>query len=441
MQDALPETDAIRQLRVREPMLWINPHWQPVSRCATTLPLGRRDMEEASARLSRFAPLLEQLFPELQHSHGIIESALMPVPSFAATLRAAAGRDVGTLLVKADHAMPVAGSIKARGGIYAVLHFAERKALEHGLIAGPAADYRRLGSPEARRVFSGYELTVGSTGNLGLSIGIMGAALGFSVTVHMSREAKEWKKARLRARGVRVVEHASDYTAACVVARDEARRDHRLHFIDDENSLELFLGYSVAALRLRDQLKAIGRAVDAAHPLFLHLPCGVGGAPGGITFGARLVFGDLVHCFFAEPVEAPCMTLGMASGRHSAISVYDIGLTLRTDADGLAVSRPSQFVGRLMEPLLSGCYTVRDAEMFRHLLAMHETEGMEVEPSSAAAAAGPLMVLGNEAGRRYLDAHGLLPFATQATHVLWTTGGAFVPAEQHAEFRRTARLI
>lgn len=439
MRDALPETDAIRQLKAREPMLWINPHWQPASRCIATLPIGRRDLEEAAARLHRFAPLLQQLFAELEHSQGIIESALMPIPSFTAALSASSGRDVGTILLKADHALPVAGSIKARGGIYAVLHFAERKAIEHGLLAGADSDYRRLLSPEARRVFSGYELTVGSTGNLGLSIGIMGAALGFSVTVHMSREAKEWKKARLRARGVRVVEHASDYTAACVVARDEARRNPRLHFIDDENSLELFLGYSVAALRLRDQLKLIGRPIDEEHPLFLHLPCGVGGAPGGITFGARLVFGDLVHCFFAEPVEAPCMTLGMASGRHAAVSVYDIGLSLRTDADGLAVSRPSQFVGRLMEPLLSGCYTVRDSEMFRHLLALHETEAIEIEPPSAAAAAGPLMVLGNEAGRRYLDAHGLLPFASQATHILWTTGGALVPAEQHAEFRRSAR--
>lgn len=425
---------ALERLRRREPFFWANPGWRPAAECLATLPFSRADIAAAEARWARCAPLLAELFPELRSTDGVIESPLLEVPSMGRQLLPGGGR----VLLKADHALPVAGSIKARGGLYAVLHFAEKVALEQGVLGDERDDYRKLAGPAAREVFADYALSVGSTGNLGLSIGIAGAALGFRVTVHMSVEAREWKKERLRKRGVRVVEHASDYTAACVVARAEAEADPRLHFIDDENSVELFLGYACAVPRLRRQLEAAGVAVDAGHPLFLHLPCGVGGGPGGIAFASRAEFGDAAHAVFVEPVEAPCMLLGMLTGRHSDISVYSLGLGLKTDADGLAVSTPSRFVGQLMVPLLSGCCTLEDATMYRHLHALHEGEGIEVEPSAAAGFGAIPLLLETASGRAYLAAHGLQDAAAQATHIVWTTGGSFVPAEQHARYRSHA---
>lgn len=435
MENMAANGAAYRRLRREEPFLWLNPKWQPAAACLDKLPFTAADIAEAEARWRRFAPLLETLFPELRSARGIIDSPLLPAPKLAKRILPPDG---GRLFVKADHALPVAGSIKARGGIYAVLHFAEKVAIEHGLLATEQDDYRKLATPEARALFRDYELSVGSTGNLGLSIGIAGAALGFEVAVHMSVEAKEWKKDRLRQRGVKVVEHATDYTAACVVARKAAADDPRRHFIDDENSVELFLGYACAVPRLKRQLAAAGIIVDREHPLFIHLPCGVGGGPGGIAFAARHVFGDAAHCFFVEPTQAPCMLLGMLSGRHSDISVYSLGLGLKTDADGLAVSTPSRFIGQLMEPLLSGCCTVEDRMLYRLLLDMYETEGIEVEPSAAAGCAVPAMLGTSDAGRDFLLRHGLTVSLPQATHVVWTTGGLFVPSEQHAHFRRLA---
>lgn len=52
------------------------------------------------------------------------------------------------------------------------------------------------------------------------------------------------------------------------------------------------------------------------------------------------------------------MLLGLASGLHHDISVQDIGLSGKTNADGLAVGRPSGFVGKIAEKVISGEFTV-----------------------------------------------------------------------------------
>ena len=148
----------------------------------------------------------------------------------------------------------------------------------------------------------------------------------------------------------------------------------------------------MAGERLKAQFAAQGRVVDADHPLYVYLPCGVGGGPGGVAFGLKLAFGDNVHCFFAEPTHSPCMLLGVYTGLHDEIAVQDTGIDNVTAADGLAVGRASGFVGRAMERLLDGFYTLSDQSMYDMLGWLAQEEGIRLEPSALAGMAGPLRV-------------------------------------------------
>lgn len=406
---------------------WENGGRQPFDNAGQHTEIKMEDILDAQARLERFAPYLEEVFPETRAARGIIESPLVGAPHMQAFLSSRMSRPVeGRLMIKCDSHLPISGSIKARGGIYEVLKFAEEVALGSGMLK-ESDNYSVLAKERFRRLFSEYSVSVGSTGNLGLSIGIMSAQLGFQVTVHMSADARQWKKDMLRSKGVTVKEYDDDYSQAVTQGRKQASDNPRCHFVDDENSRTLFLGYTVAALRLKKQLDDMGIYPDSRHPLFVYLPCGVGGGPGGVAFGLKQIYGDFVHCFFAEPTHAPCMMLGLMTGCHDQVSVQDFGIDNKTAADGLAVGRASHFVGRVMEPFLSGCYTVSDEHLYELLAALADTESLELEPSALAGTAGPGWICGTSEGEDYIQRNGLGGVMGHAVHIAWATGGSMVP--------------
>ncbi|HGY9607599.1 D-serine ammonia-lyase [Vibrio harveyi] len=432
------EFPLVERLIGLEEVVWFNPNITTLEEGLPYVGLGAANIKDASERLKRFAPYLMKAFPETAASNGIIESNVVDIDKMKSCLEAQYGTQIlGRLMLKKDSHLPISGSIKARGGIYEVLTHAEKLAIEAGLLS-ESDDYSKLFSEEFRQFFQQYSIAVGSTGNLGMSIGIMSAKLGFSVSVHMSADAREWKKNKLRSHGVNVVEYEQDYGVAVEQGRKEAEKDPTCFFIDDENSQTLFLGYSVAGERLKQQFDDMGIIVDAEHPLFVYLPCGVGGGPGGVAFGLKMAFGDHIHCIFAEPTHSPCMLLGVHTGLHDDIAVQDLGIDNITAADGLAVGRASGFVGRAMERLLDGYYTMTDERMYHHLGELSEQEDIRLEPSALAGMMGAVHVSQDQAYQARMQFSE--DKMKNAIHLVWATGGGMVPeAEMSAYLAKSGR--
>jgi D-serine dehydratase len=233
------------------PYFWLNVNRAPAATVLPKLPLQRENLEEAKALWDRMAPLIQHCFPYV--TDGKVDSPLRVMDYIGKQFTATFNMQPNSM-VKLDNELPIAGSVKARGGVFEVLKFAERVALESGLLKEDDSRTLMASDPALRALLSKHKLVVGSTGNLGLAVGIMGAALGMRLTVHVSSNAKQWKKEMLTQIGAKVVEHAGDYTEAVRMGRETASTDPLAHFVDGETSLDLILGYSTAAYEIVRQL-------------------------------------------------------------------------------------------------------------------------------------------------------------------------------------------
>lgn len=433
----LLEDPVVARLASGEETSWFRGELEPAAEALRRSSLPDGLVEDARQRFRRFAPWFAQRFEQTRTSDGIIESPLHRAPALQARMEELCRAQLpGKLWVKRDDMLPVSGSIKARGGFHEVLQVVEQiidEACPDASGQGP----RVLEDPAVTDTLRERGIAVGSTGNLGLSIGLLSAEFGLRTTVHMSTDARPWKKDLLRDRGVEVIEHPGDFSTAVEAGRAAAQADPLTHFVDDESSLSLFAGYAVAARRLAGQLQALEVTVGEGSPLFVYLPCGVGGGPGGVAYGLKQVFGEHVHCIVAEPTLAPSMMLGVRTGLHSEVSVQDIGLSGRTTADGLAVGRPSRLVGEQVGGLIDGFVTVADQRMTALVSVLEQAEGWRMEPSATAGIIGPWRVMEDPA---YLEARGLDERTMAgAHHVVWSTGGSMVPADEMAGYLEAGR--
>lgn len=425
----------IEQIQTTEPIFWENDLKLSFDQASKKVDFTIEDINEAEDRLQRFASFFQKAYPETAENNGLIESDLTEIKNMKEYLEEYYQVTIpGNLLLKRDDTLPIAGTIKARGAIYEVLKHAETLALESGILESYYDNYELFLSDEFKDFFSQYKIMVGTTGNLGISVGVMGAKLGFNVTVHMSTEAKQWKKDLLRSNGVNVVEHQTNFTEAVTKGRTESDADPTSYFVDDEHSVDLFFGYTVAAKRLAKQLEAANITVDADHPLFIYSPCGIGGSPGGVNFGVKNIFMDNVYSIFAEPTQMPSMLLGLVTEAYDGVTVDDFGIESKTVMDGLAVPRTSGLISKVMQYYFDAGYTVSESEAMRLLAKMIDLESIPLEPAALAGVPGIVRVLSTEAGQAFIEKHQLADKLQNATHIAWATGGSMVPEEDMQAF-------
>lgn len=411
-----PELQPIINLK---PTFWINPEPKLIA-AQPELSLRFSDMKAAKIFMQKYSSFIAKAFPETASFGGKITSELKEIPNFKKNrISNKQLPDQSKFFLKCDNALPVAGSIKARGGFFEVLSFAHQLAVQHAFIQeNETADFSQL---KYKELFSKYTIGVGSTGNLGLSIGIISAKLGFKVNVYMSQDAKAWKKELLREKGATVIEEEGDFGIAITKGRKETLDNPMGYFVDDEKSAQLFLGYSLAAYEIKDQLDQLSISIDKEHPLFVYSPCGVGGSPGGVMWGLKNIYGDAVHSFFVEPTHAPAVLLGLITKELENISVQDFGIDNLTEADGLAVGRASAFASKYIQKLVSGIYSIDDKTLRQLLAQLYHTEKIFIEPSATAGLIGPEKI----AESVYLSQNNIDP--NKITHIAWATGGGLLP--------------
>ncbi len=420
----------------KRPLMWVNPGLCPLDEAGGELQEMGAKVAKTCENWIRMAPLLAACFPGLQPQRGRLRSQLLPVPG----LRRLMPQDTGRYYVKSDNDLQVSGSTHIRGAVYEVTLLAMVLGRKLGLMtdeAGPMA----LTTAEARQAFSAYKVVTASSGNLGLAVGRAAQGLGFRVEVHMPRSARSWIERELRTSGIKVVLHEDGFRKTNEAAMRAAEGDPGSYFVDEKHSRLLFFGASAAAAELQAQLVRQNIQISKDRPLFLYLPCGSGSAPGGVAMGARQMFGPNVHCFFAEPVCTPKALAALSTPRSKPVNVRDMGLRSRTAAAGLSVPELSPLVAGAMESQLSGVFTVEDDIMFRWLAQAQDRAGLQLDPGAAASLAGPEMLMQTDAGRAYLERHGLQDKMRDAVHVMWATGGGCMPDADYERCLTRGRML
>lgn len=216
------------------------------------------------------------------------------------------------------------------------------------------------------------EVVTGSSGNHGIAVAMLGAALGVRVTVVMTGGADGGKARAIRAFGARVLR-----VDGGVVERDrraaEISATSGALFVPSSDHELVVAGAGTVGLEVFE-------AVPDVSTVFV--PTGGGGLLAGVCLAAA-VLSRPVRIVGVEPTSARRYAFSVARGAPTELPPS------RTIADGLRGQRPGAVPWPIIRRRVDDLIAVTDDAITRAMTVLHRA-GVRAEPSGAVALAGAL---------------------------------------------------
>ena len=290
---------------------------------------------------------------ELEEIIPLVRTSVPPTPQYAwPLLKAQTGVEV---VVKHENHTPI-GAFKVRGGI---VYF----------------DRLKRERPQVRGIVTA------TRGNHGQSLAYAGRRFDIPVTIVVPEGNSTEKNAAMKALGVRLIEHGSDFDAARVEAMRLAEAEG-LYFAPSFHR-DLVLGVATWALELFEA----ARGLDV-----LYVPVGMGSGICGAIL-VRDLLGLKTEIVGVQSEGAPSYKLSFEAGR-----VIETNSAL-TNADGLATRVPDPEAVAIINKGASRILTVTDEEIAEAVRIYWTDTHNLVEGAGAASLAGLMQERTKMAGR------------------------------------------
>ncbi|WSG33987.1 pyridoxal-phosphate dependent enzyme [Micromonospora ureilytica] len=230
--------------------------------------------------------------------------------------------------------------------------------------------FKIRGAANAMLARYAYEVVAGSSGNHGIAVAMLGAALGIRVTIVMAAGASDGKTRKIRALGASVVQVTGGVVERDRRAADIAAATGAVLVPSSDDEL-VVAGAGTVGLEVLEQVPGVTT---------IFVPTGGGGLLAGVCLAASALSLRVVG---VEPMSARRYAVSVARGAPTELPPS------MTIADGLRGQRPGAVPWPIIRHRVDDLIGVTD-EAITHALGVLRRAGVSAEPSGAVALAGAL---------------------------------------------------